>query len=382
MTRLRWTTAGESHGLSLIGVLEGLPSGLALSLERIDAELERRQRGYGRSGRMKIERDTARVLAGWRAGVTIGAPLALQIENRDQSIERLATPPSPRPGHADLAGCQKHLALDARAVLERASARESAMRVALGGAARQVLEAFGIELFAHVVELGGSAARPGGFEAAGARRAELREASDFLGLDPAMDSQWRRLVDEAKEAGDTLGGVFEIQVLGLPPGLGGYASPDERLTARLGAALLSIPAMKGVEFGLGFESARRRGSQVHDPIVPARAPARWGRFARASNRAGGLEGGMTTGEALIARVAMKPIATLRRGLATVDFAAGSVVESTWQRSDVTAVPAASVVGEAVIALELTVAFLERFGGDSLEQVRASFEGYVRGLREL
>lgn len=382
VTRLRWTTAGESHGRALIGVLEGLPSGLTLSVERINAELARRQRGYGRGGRMKIESDAVQVLAGWRAGATLGSPLALQIENRDQTLERLPIPPSPRPGHADLAGCQKHLSPDPRAVLERASARESAMRVALGGAARQVLEAFGVELFAHVVELGGIAARADGFEAAGAGRLETREASDFLSLDPDRDPDWRRRVDEARDAGDTLGGVFELQVLGLPPGLGGYASPYERLTSRLGAALLSIPAMKGVEFGLGFEAARRPGSQAHDAIVPLANGSRWGRFGRASNRAGGLEGGMTTGEPLVARVAMKPISTLRRGLATVAFGTGAAVESTWQRSDVTSVPAASVVGEAVVALELAAAFLERFGGDSMGQVRASHDEYLTGLRGL
>ncbi len=382
MTHLRWSTAGESHGRALIGILEGVPSGLELSLERIDAELARRQRGWGRGGRMRIEVDRVSVLAGTRAGRTLGSPLALSLENRDATIERLPVPPSPRPGHADLAGCQKHLAPDPRAVLERASARETAMRVALGGAARQVLEVFGVELFAHVVELGGDAARADAFEAAGERRTQVRADSDFHALDPEREAPWRAAVDRAKEAGDTLGGVFELRVLGLPPGLGAYANPYDRLTSRLAAALLSIPAMKGVEFGLGFEAARRPGSQVHDAIVPAQADSRWGRFARATNRAGGLEGGMTTGEALVARVAMKPISTLRRGLPTVEFEGGAAVESTWQRSDVTSVPAASVVGEAVAALVLAQAFLERFGGDSLEQVRGAFEQYVEGLRRL
>jgi chorismate synthase len=365
-------------------VLEGLPSGLALSVERIDSELARRQRGYGRGGRMKLESDRVQVLSGWRAGLTIGAPLALRIENRDATLERLPVPTSPRPGHADLAGCQKHEARDPRAVLERASARETAMRVALGAAARQVLEGFGVELFAHVVELGGLAARADAFEAAGERRAELREASEFAGLDGELESRWRARVDEAKALGDSLGGVFEVRVLGLPPGLGGYSSPYERLTSRLGGALLSIPAMKGVEFGLGFESARRLGSQVHDAIVPVAAgsEAPWGKFARSSNRSGGLEGGMTTGEELVARVAMKPISTLRRGLPTVDFESGEAVESTWQRSDVTSAPAASVVGEAVLALELASVFLERFAGDSLAQVRRSYSDHRDALRKL
>ncbi len=382
MTHLRWSTAGESHGRALIGILEGLPSGLELSLDRIDTELARRQRGWGRGGRMRIEEDRVSVLAGLRAGRTLGSPLALSLENRDATIERLPVPASPRPGHADLAGCQKHLAPDPRAVLERASARETAMRVALGGAARQVLEAFGVELFAHVIELGGDAARSDAFEALAERRAEVRATSEFHALDPEREAVWRAAVDRAKETGDTLGGVFELRVTGLPPGLGDYSNPYDRLTSRLAAGLLSIPAMKGVEFGLGFESARRPGSAVHDAIVPAPAGARWGRFARATNRAGGLEGGMTTGEPLVARVAMKPISTLRKGLPTVEFGSGAVVESTWQRSDVTSVPAASVVGEAVAALVLTQAFLERLGGDSMEQVRGSFDAYVEGLRRL
>jgi len=380
VTNLRWTTAGESHGAALIGVLEGVPAGLEIDLGRIDAELARRQGGYGRGGRMKIEADRVRVLSGVRAGRTLGSPIALELENKDSTIERLPVPTSARPGHADLAGCQKLGQRDPRAVLERASARETAMRTALGALARLVLERFGIEIFAHVVELGGARARAEAFESAAGERAKLRESSAFHALDPQIEADWRARVDAAKAAGDTLGGVFELRVLGLPPGLGSYHSGAERLTARLGAALFSIPAIKGVEFGLGFESARRSGSQVHDEIVPRAGT--FGRFARATNRAGGLEGGMTTGEELVARVAMKPISTLRRGLATVDFASGESVLSTWQRSDVTSVPAASVVGEALVALELTRAFLERFGGDTLEQVAQAYTDQVERLRRL
>jgi len=380
VTNLRWTTAGESHGAALIGVLEGVPAGLEVDLGRIDAELARRQGGYGRGGRMKIETDRVRVLSGVRAGRTLGSPIALELENKDSTIERLPVPTSARPGHADLAGCQKLGQRDPRAVLERASARETAMRTALGALARLVLERFGIEIFAHVVELGGARARAEAFESAAGERAKLRESSAFHALDPQIEADWRARVDAAKAAGDTLGGVFELRVLGLPPGLGSYHSGAERLTARLGAALFSIPAIKGVEFGLGFESARRSGSQVHDEIVPRAGT--FGRFARATNRAGGLEGGMTTGEELVARVAMKPISTLRRGLATVDFASGESVLSTWQRSDVTSVPAASVVGEALVALELTRAFLERFGGDTLEQVAQAYTDQVERLRRL
>lgn len=385
MKGLRWVTAGESHGAALVGILEGMPAGLALDLGRVDAELARRQGGYGRGGRMKIERDRIELLAGTKGGLTIGSPLAFTIQNHDRTIERLPVPGNPRPGHADLAGCQKFGHRDPRAVLERASARETCARVALGALARQLLESFGIELFAHVVELGGLAVRPDAWEAAGERRAELRAASEFQCLDPESEARWRARVDEASEARDSLGGVFEARVLGLPPGLGTYANPNERLSARLGAALFSIPAMKGVEFGLGFASTKLPGSKVHDAILPrAEVPerARWGRFARSTNRAGGLEGGMTTGEELCARVAMKPIPSLRAGLPSVEFATGQAVQATYQRSDVTSVPAASVVGEAVLALELASAFLEKFGGDSLAQVRSAFESWRAEVREL
>jgi chorismate synthase len=387
MKGLRWTTAGESHGQALVGILEGMPAGLALDMARVDAELARRQRGYGRGGRMKIEHDRIELLSGTRAGITLGSPISFTIPNHDQTIERLPVPTNPRPGHADLAGCQKLAHRDPRAVLERASARETAARVALGAIARQLLEEFGVELFAHVVELGAVAVRADAWEAAGSRRHELREASEFLVLDPASEPRLRARVDEARDARDSLGGVFELRVLGLPPGLGGYAAPAQRLTARLGGALFSIPAMKGVEFGLGFESARLPGSLVHDPIVPVdQAPgsagARWGRFGRTTNRAGGLEGGMTTGEPLVARIAMKPIPTLRAGIPTVEFGTGAPVQATYQRSDITSVPAASVVGEAVAALVLTSAFLEKFGGDSLEQVRTGFEDWRASVRQL
>lgn len=387
MKGLRWVTAGESHGKALVGVLEGMPAGLALDVARVDAELARRQRGYGRGGRMKIEQDRIELLAGTKGGSTIGAPIAFTIANQDQTIERLPVPTNPRPGHADLAGCQKFGHRDPRAVLERASARETAARVALGAIARQLLEGFGIEFFAHVLELGGVGVRADAWEAAGARRGAVREASEFLCLDPDSEARLRARVDEASAERDSLGGVFEVRVLGLPPGLGTYANPNERLTARLGGALFSIPAMKGVEFGLGFESARRPGSRVHDALVPSagretRGSARFGRFARATNHAGGLEGGMTTGEDLCVRVAMKPIPSLRAGMPSLEFGSGAPVQATYQRSDVTSVPAASVVGEAVLALELTAAFLEKFAGDSIEEVRTSFESWAARVREL
>jgi len=376
---LRWTTAGESHGPRLVGILEGMPAGMPLSVERIDNELARRQAGYGRSARQKIESDRVEFYAGTRAGFTLGSPIALALINRDATIEMLPVPGDPRPGHADLAGCQKLGVRDPRAVLERASARETAMRVALGSVARQLLEGFGIEIFAHVVELGGVRARPDAFDGAGSLRSEHRASSAFACLDPDADAPMRAAVDDAMAEQDTLGGIFEVVVLGLPPGIGSYASAPQRLTGRLAGALLSIPAMKGVEFGLGFDAARRPGSQVHDPIVLAGAdgapPLAYGRFRRATNHAGGLEGGMTTGEPLVARVAMKPIPTLRRGVASVDFESGEAVRATYQRSDVTSVPAASVVGEAVVALELAAAFLEKFGGDHIDDTRAAFDAW-------
>ena len=388
MTRLSWITAGESHGKALVGILSGMPAGLPLDLERANREVERRQAGYGRGGRMRIERDAIELLSGTRAGLTLGSPIALTVANKDQTIERMPVPNNPRPGHADLAGCLKLGVRDPRAVLERASARETATRVALAGIARQVLERFGIEIFAHVVELGGVAASRASVESAyassPAERATRRDASEFLALDPAVETPLRALVDRTKEAGDTLGGVFEIVAFGLPPGLGSYHSGPERLTSRLGAALLSIPAMKGVEFGLGFESARRPGSQVHDAILgaPANDGPRGTRYKRATNHAGGLEGGMTTGEPLVVRVAMKPIPTLRRGLPTVEFDTLAPVDATYQRSDVTSVPAASVVGEALVALELAAVFLERFGGDSIEQVDDAWRAQLARLAQL
>lgn len=378
MTRLRWTTAGESHGKALVGVVEGVPAGLALDLARVDGELARRQGGYGRGGRMRIETDRIELFSGVRAGRTLGSPLAFTIANKDQTIERLPVPTNPRPGHADLAGCMKLGERDPRAVLERASARETATRVACAGIARQVLEHFGIEVFAHVVELGSVRVDDGAIDAALVRskpeREALRGASELFTLDPRADAEMRALIDRTKSEGDTLGGVFEVVALGLPPGLGSYLSGPERLTARIGGALFSIQAIKGVEFGLGFESARRPGSQVHDAIEaapPGGGPAGT-RYRRKTNRSGGLEGGMTTGEPLVVRVAMKPIPTLRRGLPTVDFETLEPVDATYQRSDVTSVPAASVVGEAMVALELTAAFLERFGGDSIAEVASSY----------
>ena len=384
MTRLRWHTAGESHGPSLVGIVEGVPAGLELSIERIDAELARRQLGYGRGGRMKIECDRIELLSGTKGGLTLGSPIAFLVPNKDAVIERLPVPTNPRPGHADLAGCQKYGHRDPRAVLERASARETASRVAAAGIARQLIEAFGVEVFAHVVELGGVECESTWDALDREERHARRAGSEFLCLDPGAEQRLRERVDQAREAQDSLGGVFEVRALGVPPGLGGYARGEERLTARLGEALFSIPAMKAVSFGLGFDAARTPGSRFHDPIVPAdeRHPNPWGRFARTSNRCGGLEGGMTNGEQVVMRVAMKPIPSLRQGVPTVDFESGEARRASYQRSDVTSVPAASVVGEAMAALCLTEAFLEKFGGDSLDDLRASYEHYCARLADL
>jgi chorismate synthase len=380
MSRLTWRTAGESHGPTLVGILEGVPAGLRLDTDRVDAELARRQLGYGRGGRMKIETDRVGLLSGIRAGLTLGSPIAFEVKNKDSVIEKLPVPANPRPGHADLAGCQKYGHRDPRAVLERASARETAARVAAAGIARQVLEAFGIEVFAHVLGVGGEDVREDAWDAAGDRRADLRAASDLLSLDPEADERMRAAIDRARDGQDSLGGRFEVRATGLPPGLGSYQQAPERLTARLGGALFSIPAIKGVEVGIGFQVAERPGSQVHDPIVPAGEDAPT-RYARGSNNAGGLEGGLTNGEPIVLRAAMKPIPSLRLGMPSVEFESGEATRATYQRSDVTSVPAASVVGEAVVALILAEAFLEKYGGDSMEQVRAAFE-YHRSQLEL
>ncbi len=379
MTRLQWRTAGESHGPTLIGIVEGVPAGLRLDVERVDAELARRQLGYGRGGRMRIETDRVEILSGWKGGVTIGAPIAFAVKNKDSVIERLPTPTNPRPGHADLAGCQKWGHRDPRAVLERASARETAARVAAAAIARQVIEAFGVEVFGFLTGLGGVHCDQAAWSAAGSRRSEVRASSEFLSLDPASDGAMREAVDQAREAKDSLGGTFEVRAVGLPPGLGSCASGPERLTARLGGALFSIPAIKGVEFGLGMEVAERRGSAVHDGILPGDGGEA---FARATNRAGGLEGGMSTGEPLVVRAAMKPIPSIRQGMPSVDLHTGEAVEATYQRSDVTSVPACSVVGEAMVALTLAEAFLEKYGGDSMDQVAAALAHHREELGHL
>jgi chorismate synthase len=385
-------TAGESHGEALVAILEGIPAGLRLDLSVIDEELRRRQQGHGRSRRMRLERDRARILAGWKRGVTIGSPLALLVENADRSIDRLPNLEAPRPGHADLAGCFKFGTRDVRAVLERASARETAARVAAGGVARLLLREVGVEIFGHVLSVGEARARkvpppPSGGPLDEEARAGLeslrraRDASPFFCLDPSAEAAMREAVDDAQRRGDTLGGTFEMWGVGVAPGIGSFARAEERLDARLAGALVSIPAVKGAEIGLGFESARRPGSKVHDSIV-RRTGRGWGGIARPTNRAGGVEGGVSNGETIVVRGAMKPLPTLREGLPSVNLETGRPQRGTFQRSDVCAVPAASVVGEAVVALVLAAAYLEKFPGDTLGEVRRGGQAYCRCLSEV
>ena len=384
----RFTTAGESHGRGLVAVLEGIPAGLPLSAERINVELKRRMGGYGRGARMKIEADQIEWLAGVRAGETLGSPIAMLVWNRDwehwQDVmapeadapgsERRRQVTRPRPGHADLAGSLKYDRQDARDILERASARETVARVACGAVCKVLLDQFGVEIGSHVVELGGVRAGAGAQHAAPlpARLNQAADASPVRCLDAAAETEMIARIDAAKAAGDTLGGVVEVIALGLPVGLGSHVSWDAKLDGRLAQALMSIPAVKGVELGLGFEAARRKGSEVHDEILPG--------LARATNRAGGTEGGMSTGEPLVARVAMKPISTLMAPLRTVDLKTGGPAQAQSERSDVTAVPAMGVIAEAMMALVLAQALLEKFGGDALSETKRNFEGYLAQVR--
>jgi chorismate synthase len=389
--RLRFTTAGESHGRGLVAVVEGLPAGLPLTAPAVDRELSRRMQGHGRGARMKIEQDRIEWLAGVRSGETLGSPVAMLVWNRDWANwedvmaaegtpgeERRRRVARPRPGHADLTGVLKYDRHDARDVLERASARETAARVAAGAVARRLLEEVGVEIGSHVVSLGGI--RVPEAEDWPVPLNAAADASPVRVLDRAVEAEIVARIDAAKKSGDTLGGEVEVVVRGLPVGLGSHVSWDRKLDGRLAGALMSIPAVKGVEIGLGFEAARRPGSAVHDPILAGgAADAARGGYRRASNRAGGLEAGMTTGEPLVLRAAMKPIATLMQPLPTVHLDTGDPAQAQSERSDVTAVPAVGVVAEAMAALVLGDALLEKFGGDSLGEVKRNLEGYLAAL---
>ena len=391
---LRFVTAGESHGPALVSILEGMPAGVPLLAEYVDAQLARRQQGYGRGRRMQIEQDTIEFLSGVRAGETIGSPIAMLVRNRDwknwQEImdpapraddpaprKRVVT--RPRPGHADLTGMLKYDRADARDILERASARETTARVAAGAVCRRLLDELGVRIGSHVVHLGGvDAQRPAELPA------DLNaavDASPLRTLDPDAERAMIERIDAAKRAGNTLGGVCEVICDGVPVGLGSHISWDRKLDGRLAAALMSIPAVKGVEIGMGFEGARRPGSEVHDEIDMAPGRAIAGHVRRRTNRAGGLEGGITTGEPIVLRVAMKPISTLMRPLETIDVATRGPAQAVAERSDVTAVPAMGVIAEAMVAFTLAQATLEKFGGDSLKELKRNYDGYITRLSE-
>jgi len=389
---LRFQTAGESHGQALVATLAGLPAGLAVDFAYVNRDLQRRQGGYGRGGRMKIESDSAQFISGVRHGRTIGSPIAILIENRDWANwkESLAVEDHPetsaqhkslsrpRPGHADLAGCLKYNFPEARYVLERASARETAARVAVGALAKLFLKEFGIEVASHVVAVGAVALTTDcvPFE----KVLALRERADIgmACVDPDIEARMKQEVDRALENRDTVGGTFEVMAHGVPPGLGSCAQWDERLDGQLAQSLMSIPAVKAVEIGCGMGNASLPGSQVHDEIGYDREQSR---FTRASNRAGGLEGGITNGEDIVVRGYLKPISTLRRPLKSVDLQTKETVQAAYERSDVCVVPAAGVIGESMLALTLARAFLEKFGGDSMGECRRNFLGYQDQVRQ-
>ncbi len=395
---LRWLTAGESHGPALVAVLEGVPAGVALTSADVARELARRRLGYGRGARMSFEQDEVEIIGGLRHGSTLGSPVAIRVGNSEwpkwrtvmaadpvdadelASQARNAPLTRPRPGHADLAGMQKYGYADARPILERASARETAARVAVGTVAKALLhQGLGVEIVSHVIELGSVAAKPG--VQPHPEDAERIDADPLRCLDPEASARMIEEVDAAKRDADTLGGVVEVLAYGVPPGLGSHVQWDRKLDARLAAALMSIQAIKGVEIGDGFTQARSRGSRAHDEIMLIEDDGRGGpiRVRRVTDRAGGLEGGITTGEPLRVRAAMKPISSLNRALATVDVATGEPATAINQRSDVCAVPAAAVVAEAMVALVLAEAATEKFGGDSVAELRRNVAGYLDGL---
>jgi chorismate synthase len=413
---LRFFTAGESHGESLVAFISGLPAGLEIQQEVVDRELWRRQQGYGRGGRQRIERDHAHFLSGVHHGKTIGSPVSIVLANRDWENWRESLPvetgdparhkpvTSPRPGHADLAGVLKYNFADARYVLERASARESAARVAAGAIAKLLLGPVGIEVLSHVTAVGTARVqKPVTWEQI--RGLHAKDEVFLNCVDPESEQRMRAEVEAVLRSGDSVGGVFEVVAHNVPPGLGNVANWDERLDTRLAAALMSIQAVKAVEIGEGVASAFLPGSQVHDEIgwnepthrqqqaeggAPAASPSnqspeadsgrRYTGFTRFSNRAGGIEGGMSNGQDIVARGYLKPIATLRRPLQSVDFATREVVKASYERSDVCVVPAAGVVGEAMVALVLAGCVLEKFGGDSMTELQRNFQGYCEQLQ--
>lgn len=386
MPRLRWLTSGESHGPRLTAIVEGIPAGMPLLADEIDHDLARRQRGYGRGGRMKIETDRVALAGGVRGGETLGSPIAMSIENRDHQnwLDRMAAAPMaatpepltrPRPGHADLAGGLKYDRHDLRDILERASARETAARTAVGAVCKKLLAQVGIDVFAHVISIGQVRAR-----ALELPLDELRaraRASDLACIDAEAEPRMKEAILAAAHAGDTLGGVFEVVATGVPAGLGSHVHWDRKLDGRLVHALVSIHAIKAAEIGDGWLAATLRGSEVHDPIGYDKAESA---FTRPSNHAGGLEGGITNGQPIVCRAAMKPIATLKRALPSVDVRSKESFDAAHERSDVCAVAAASIVGEAMVAITLAEALLEKFGGDSIRELVRNVDGYRAQLR--
>lgn len=390
---LRYLTAGESHGPQLTAILEGVPAGLPLSEETINVDLARRQCGYGRGGRMLIEKDTVEILSGVRWGETIGSPVTLCVRNRDwvnwqekmspyerHRDDKIRVTRS-RPGHADLPGAMKYGQHDVRNILERSSARETAVRVAVGSVAKAFLARFGVSVSGFVAELGGIRAKRPNLPFASLR--ELAAKSELFTWDAAAEGEMKALIDRMKDAGDTLGGVVEVVVSGVPAGLGSHVQWDRKLDARLAMAVMSIQAIKGVEIGIGFDAARNPGSKVHDEIYYDSTRILHGEtngFYRKSNNAGGIEGGISNGEEIVVRAAMKPIPTLYKPLRSVDIDTKEPFEATVERSDVCAVPAASVVAEAVVAIEIVNLFLEKFGGDSMDETWRNYQSYLDYLR--
>jgi len=386
--QFKFTTAGESHGRALVAIVEGLPAGLEIDVEKINFELFRRQQGYGRGGRQKIEKDEVQILSGVRHGQTLGSPIALTIENRDfvhwqevMSAEKLEIQPKnprvvkrPRPGHADLAGGQKFGARDLRDILERASARETAARVACGAFAKQLLAQFGVEIKSHVIKLGSIPDKA--LEKNWEEISVLDETSSLRCADKTVEKQMTELIDRAKADGDTLGGIFEVVAKNPPIGLGSHTSWNEKLDGRIAQAFMSIQAVKAVEIGGGVENASLFGSKVHDEITFEN-----NNFKRTSNRAGGLEGGITNGEELRVRGYLKPISTLKKPLRSVDIDTKKEDLAAFERSDVTAVPAAGVIGEAMLAIVLANSMCEKFGGDSLIEMKTNFENYQKSLQD-
>jgi len=395
---LRYFTAGESHGPCLTAIIDGVPAGFPIDVQKINHDLWRRQQGYGRGGRMLIEKDEVQIRSGIRWGETLGSPVALGIENRDWKnwTKKMSPAPEdrdetlavtkPRPGHADLTGVLKYHHADIRNVLERASARDTVARTAVGSFCKQLLAPFGMRVIAYIRSLGGVEAKTSGLTYE--EISERAEESPVRVADKEAEAKMISLIEDCKQKGDTLGGIFEVVAIGLPPGLGSHAHWDRKLDGRLARAVMSIQAIKGVEVGLGFEMARRRGSEVHDEIffdpnqmvsegAPRIVPTG---FYRGSNNSGGTEGGMSNGAPLVVRAAMKPISTLMSPLQSVDLRSKQAADASVERSDVCSAPAAAVVGEAVVAFELAVAFLEKFGGDSLHEIRRNYQGYLEQIK--